>query len=76
MELHNKEGSGRHRGEMSQIEPTRRRKRELGTAPDRLAAAAKQLRIVREELDDDAGSELAHVEVAIRETEAARHRLE
>lgn len=61
---------------MSQIESTKRRSREPGAPARRLAAAAKQLRIVREELDGDAGSELAHVEVAIRETEAARHRLE
>lgn len=61
---------------MSQIEPTERRRRNPDSPEKRLAAAAKQLRIVREELDDDAGSELAHVEAAIRETEAARHRLE
>lgn len=60
---------------MSQIESTDRRPREPGAPEKRLAAAAKQLRIVREELDG-AGSELAHVEVAIREIEAARHRLE
>lgn len=60
---------------MSQIEPTERRSEGPGAPEERLAAAAKQLRIVREELDED-GPELAHVEVAIREAEAARHHLE
>ena len=60
---------------MSQIEPTERPNREPGAPEKRLAAAAKQLRIVREDVEgDDAAA--AHVEVAIREAEAARHHLE
>lgn len=61
---------------MSQSEPTERKEPERGTTEQRLAAATKQLRIARETLSDDAGAELAHVEVAIREAEAARHHLE
>lgn len=60
---------------MSQIELTEREDDEIGAPEKRLAAAAKQLRIAREALGED-GAELAHVEVAIRETEAARYHLE
>lgn len=60
---------------MGQIEPTERPKREPGAPEKRLDAAAKQLRIVRETLPDDEVA-AAHVEVAIREAEAARHHLE
>lgn len=60
---------------MSQIEPTERRDEGIG-APEKRLAAAKQLRIAREALGEDEGAELAHVEVAIRETEAARYHLE
>ena len=60
---------------MSQIEPTERPNQEPGAPEKRLAAAAKQLRIVRERLPED-GAAAAHVEVAIRETEAARHQVE
>lgn len=61
---------------MSQIEPTERRDEEIDAPEKRLAAAAKQLRIAREGLGEDDGAGLAHVEVAIRETEAARYHLE
>ena len=59
---------------MSQTEPTQRRSRGPGAPEKRLAAATKQLRIVRENLSDDEVA-AAHVEVAIREAEAARHHL-
>lgn len=61
---------------MSQIEPTERRQEEAGAPEKRLDAAVKQLRIAREMLPDDAEAGCAHVEVAIRETEAARHQIE
>ena len=63
---------------MSQTEPTERPTPEAGAPEKRLAAAAKQLRIVRENLPEDAETEAAaaHVEVAIREAEAARHHVE
>ena len=59
---------------MSQTERTGRAASKLDTPEKRLAEATKQLRIAREALDDQAGS--AHVEVAIREAEAARYHLE
>lgn len=61
---------------MSQIEPTERRSPEPGAPEERLAAAAKQLRIVRETMEEESGAGAAHVEVAIREIEAARHQVE
>ena len=59
---------------MSRTERTGRAAPNPDTPEKRLAEAAKQLRIAREALDDGAGS--AHVEVAIREAEAARHCVE